>query len=67
LIIANHIVEHHDLDEVWFVVTPHNPHKRKATLLNDTQRLMMLNLHCSMLPKIGGLGESDLIINRPLG
>ncbi|MFT7155975.1 MAG: nicotinate-nucleotide adenylyltransferase, partial [Parvicella sp.] len=35
LIIANYTVATTDLDEVWFVVTPHNPHKKKAGLLED--------------------------------
>jgi len=52
LIIANHIVEHDDLDEVWFVITPHNPHKQKKTLLNDTQRLMMVRLAVEDYPKL---------------
>ncbi len=42
LVIANHIVEYSDLDQVWFVVTPHNPFKKKNTLLNDYQRLEMV-------------------------
>lgn len=29
LIIANHFAEFSDLDQVWMVVTPHNPHKKK--------------------------------------
>ena len=32
LIIANHMVEYSDLDEVWLVVTPHNPFKKKKTV-----------------------------------
>ena len=51
LIIANHLVEHSDLDEIWFVVTPHNPHKQKATLLSDIQRLMMVRLAVENYPK----------------
>ena len=42
LIIANHIVEFSDLDQVWFVVTPHNPFKKKSTLLDNYQRLEMV-------------------------
>lgn len=42
LIIANHIAEFSDLDQVWFVVTPHNPFKKKATLLDNHQRLEMV-------------------------
>ncbi len=44
LIIANHLVEHSDMDQLWFVVTPHNPHKKKSTLLSDSQRLIMVNI-----------------------
>jgi len=44
LIIANHIVEHSDLNEIWLVVTPHNPFKKKNTLLDNYQRLEMVYL-----------------------
>lgn len=44
LIIANHMAENTDLDQIWMVVTPHNPHKQKNTLLNDYQRLEMVRL-----------------------
>lgn len=43
-VIAQHMLEYTDLDEVWFVVTPHNPHKKKSTLLNDRERLHMVRL-----------------------
>ena len=39
MIIANHMAEFSDLDEVWFIVTPHNPFKKKSSLLNDYHRL----------------------------
>lgn len=42
LIIANYIVHSTEMDEVWFVVTPHNPHKKKANLLEDHHRLAMV-------------------------
>jgi nicotinate-nucleotide adenylyltransferase len=44
LIIANYMVEFSDLDEVWMVVTPHNPLKKKNTLLNDIHRLTMVRI-----------------------
>jgi nicotinate-nucleotide adenylyltransferase len=44
LIIANHLVEHSDLDQIWFVVTPHNPFKKKSSLLDNYQRLEMVEL-----------------------
>jgi nicotinate-nucleotide adenylyltransferase len=42
LIIASHIVEHTDLKRVWFVVSPHNPLKQAATLLNEYHRLHLV-------------------------
>ena len=44
LIIANQLVEHSDLDQIWFVVTPHNPFKKKSSLLDNYQRLEMVHL-----------------------
>ena len=38
LIIANYMTEFTDLDEVWFVVTPHSPFKKKKSLLSDNHR-----------------------------
>jgi nicotinate-nucleotide adenylyltransferase len=52
LIIANHMAEHSDLDQIWMVVTPHNPHKQKNTLLDDYQRLHLVNLATEDYPKI---------------
>lgn len=42
MIIADHVVNHTDCKEVWFVVSPHNPHKEKKTLLADHHRLAMV-------------------------
>jgi nicotinate-nucleotide adenylyltransferase len=44
LMIASYMVEYTDLDQVWFVVSPHNPLKDKSTLLADHHRLYMVNL-----------------------
>jgi nicotinate-nucleotide adenylyltransferase len=52
LIIANHMAEYSDLDQVWMVVTPHNPHKQKNTLLDDYQRLHMVTLATEDFTKI---------------
>ena len=35
LVIANFILQHAHLDQVWFLVSPQNPLKRSATLLNE--------------------------------
>ncbi len=52
LILANHMVEFSDLDEVWLVVTPHNPHKKKKTLLDDIHRLAMVRIAVEDYPKL---------------
>lgn len=42
LVIANHLVEHTDLDEVWLVITPLSPFKKKKNLLDNHHRLEMV-------------------------
>ena len=44
MVIANYMLEFTDLEDLWFVVTPHNPHKKRVTLLNDYHRLEMVRL-----------------------
>ena len=69
LIIANHIVEHTNLDKIWFVVTPHNPLKNKKTLLDNYQRLEMVHMATSPYDKLGvsniefGLPQPNYTIN----
>jgi nicotinate-nucleotide adenylyltransferase len=52
LIIANHMAEHADLDQIWMVVTPHNPLKKKDTLLKDAIRLELVHVATENYPKI---------------
>ena len=52
LIIANHMAEFSNLDQIWMVVTPHNPLKKKNTLLDDYHRLQMVHLATEDFPKI---------------
>jgi nicotinate-nucleotide adenylyltransferase len=44
LAIANYLVEFTEIDQLWFVVTPQNPHKTKRNLLNDFDRLDLVKL-----------------------
>jgi len=44
LAIANYLIENSNLSQIWMVVTPHNPHKKKSTLLDDYQRLHMVHI-----------------------
>ncbi len=52
LIIANHMAEHTDLEQIWMVVTPHNPLKKKSSLLDDYHRLQMVHLATEDYPKL---------------
>jgi len=42
LAIANYMVEFTDIDQLWFVVSPQNPHKKKENLLADYHRLELV-------------------------
>ena len=44
LIIASHIIENTDLKKIWFVVSPHNPLKPAASLLNEYHRLHLVRI-----------------------
>ena len=44
LAIAGYMTEFTPLEQVWFVVSPHNPLKKKESLLEDHQRLYMAQL-----------------------
>src|SRR5690606_42002214 len=44
LVIANYMANHTQLDEVWLMVSPHNPLKKKDSLANMYDRLEMVNL-----------------------
>ena len=52
IIIANFMVEFSDLDEIWLVVTPHNPFKKKSTLLENHHRLEMVFKACEGYNKL---------------
>lgn len=52
LAIANYIVEYSDLDELWLVVSPQNPLKNKKTLLDEYDRLHMVELALNNNSKI---------------
>ena len=52
LIIANHLAEHSDLDQVWLVVTPQSPHKKKQSLLDNHQRLELVFRATKDFPKL---------------
>lgn len=44
LVIANYMANYTELDQVWLVVSPHNPLKQKGDLINTYDRLEMARL-----------------------
>lgn len=52
LVIANHLAEFSDLEEVWFVVTPRSPFKQKQSLLDDHHRYQMVYEAVREYPKL---------------
>ena len=42
LIIANHILNESELDRIWFIVSPLNPFKNSENLLNEYNRLHLV-------------------------
>ncbi|MFY9308915.1 MAG: nicotinate (nicotinamide) nucleotide adenylyltransferase [Bacteroidia bacterium] len=44
MVLANYMLEYTDIDKVWFVVSPHNPLKKKSSLLDEKHRLQLVNL-----------------------
>ena len=44
LIIANYMADYTELDEVWLVVSPQNPLKKRETLLKDHHRLALVRI-----------------------
>lgn len=62
LVIANYMADYTDLDQVWLVVSPHNPLKEKSTLLTDYHRLALVKVAIDDNPK---LRASDIEFNLP--
>lgn len=52
LIIASYMVEESDLEELWLVVTPHNPLKERSSLADDYDRLEMVLQSVENHPKL---------------
>ena len=44
MIIANFMAQHSDLNQVWMVLSPQNPFKKRNSLANDYDRLNLLEL-----------------------
>ncbi len=62
LIVANVMVENTDLHQVWFIVSPQNPFKKRNTLLHEFDRIDMVN---AAISDNYNLKASDIEFNMP--
>ncbi|MBP6687226.1 MAG: nicotinate-nucleotide adenylyltransferase [Lacibacter sp.] len=62
LIIAQHILNETNLSQVWFVVSPQNPFKEQKNLLNEYDRLHLVNL---AIQKSSSLKAIDIEFRLP--
>jgi len=62
LAIAGYMKEFTDLDQIWFVVSPQNPLKKKESLLPDRHRLYLVE---KAIGENDNLKPSDIEFNRP--
>lgn len=51
LIVAKHVAEHCDVNQIWFVVSPQNPLKETSSLLNEKSRYYLTQLAIESEPK----------------
>lgn len=52
MILANYMATQTGLDEVWMVVSPHNPHKKAGSLARDHDRLNLVELAIGDTPHL---------------
>jgi len=51
LVLANYVAEYGEFDEIWFLITPQSPLKKKSELLDQDLRLTWLEKSISGYPK----------------
>jgi nicotinate-nucleotide adenylyltransferase len=62
MVIAGYMAEFTDLEQVWFIVSPHNPLKLKSTLLQDYHRMSLVKIAIEASRK---LKASDIEFKLP--
>ncbi len=64
LMLASYITEFTNIDEVWFVVTPHNPLKEVSGLEDEKYRLQMCKLALENMSKLK-VSEIEFSMPKP--
>ena len=63
--VAEWVIEHGMCDEVWFVVSPQNPHKETASLAAENNRLEMVRLAVEDSPCARSMRVCDIEFGLP--
>ncbi|MBI4946689.1 MAG: nicotinate-nucleotide adenylyltransferase [Bacteroidetes bacterium] len=64
MVIANYMAEFLDIDQVWLVVSPHNPLKEKKSLSDARQRLMAVKKAVGKNQKIN-VSDIEFFLPQP--
>ena len=64
LIIASHILNESDLKKIWFVVSPQNPFKESENLLNEYDRMHLLQKAIEDDPRMK-VSDIEFFLPRP--
>ena len=64
LALANYLCEFEELDEIWFMVSPHNPFKQESELMDDEFRLRLMKLAVEDYPKFK-VSDFEFSLPRP--
>jgi nicotinate-nucleotide adenylyltransferase len=52
MVLANYMLSYTDMQQVWLVVSPQNPHKSKMKMLGQNDRLILVNIAIDDHPNI---------------
>jgi len=63
LIIAQYFINHYPLDQIWFVISPQNPLKKRSGLVDFDHRMKMVELSISQSKE---MIASDIELKLPL-
>jgi len=62
--LADYLLRQTDLDEIWLVVSPHNPLKDEKDLISDRDRLRMAQLAVEDFPQLV-VSDVEFLLTKP--
>lgn len=64
MMLANYFQQYTDIDEIWFIVSPQNPLKKRKDLLDEYQRLELVNRAINDFPAFK-VSDIEFHLNKP--